>query len=341
MARPDGTPPLPEEYRGRSQSYVKHLVLSAYLERAAMVILSAWPDFVFVDGFSGPWRNSRPDLSDTSFGIAVRELRAARANWAVQNRQRQVRCVFVERRAEAYARLRQASNTIKDMEVTPLRGQFEDHIDEIKRIAGRSFTLTFVDPTGWSFDLQKLAPLLRRKPGEVLVNFMYEHFRRFIEDKRSEIRSSQDRAFGGAAWRNRYASLLAQGLNKEEAALEVFKFQLRKVCDFDFVGSARIRHPTARRTHFYLVYGTRSLKGLVEFRRAEKEALRGEEALRVQAQDHAQVDRTGQTSMFSALEATGAPDLPDPRREEQPRLEAWLKRALDKKSFPFIPFTHA
>lgn len=285
---------LPEEYRGRAQSYVKHRVLQEYLQRAAMVILSAWPDFVFVDGFSGPWGNSRTDLSDTSFGIAVEKLREARANWAAHNKNRNVRCVFVERRAAAFARLKQAANTVGDFDVTPLRGQFEDHIAEIRRIAGRSFTLTFVDPTGWSFDLKKLAPLLRRKPGEVLVNFMYEHFRRFIDDKRPEIRESQDRAFGGSGWRDRYAGLLAQGLDKEEAVLEVFKHQLRKTCDFDFVASARIRHPLASKTHFYLVYGTRHLKGLVEFRKAEKEALHVEEGYRMQAQIHAREDRTGQ-----------------------------------------------
>jgi len=221
------------------------------------------------------------------------------------------------------------------MDVAPLKGQFEDHIGEITRIADRSFTLTFVDPTGWSFDLQKLAPLLRRKPGEVLVNFMYEHFRRFLEDKRPNITESRDRALGGSGWRQRYASLLAQGLDKEEAALEVFKHQLRQVCDFEFVASARIRHPLVSKTHFYLVYGTRSLKGLVEFRKAEKEALQGEEAFRIQARAHAREDKTGQRSMFGALETIAVPSLPDPREEDHAKLGVWLKRALERQPYDY------
>ena len=326
---------LPVEYRKRAQSYVKHLVLKEYLGRAAMVILSAWPDFVFVDGFSGPWRNSRDDLSDTSFGIAVEKLRQARANWAAHGKQTDVRCVFVERRANAFARLQRAASAVSEFKVTPLKGQFEDHIGEITRIAGRSFTLTFVDPTGWSFDLQKLAPLLKRRPGEVLVNFMYEHFRRFIEDKRDDIIQSQDRALGGSDWRSRYANLLAQGLEKEEAALEVFKHQLRKVCEFDCVASARIRHPLASKTHFYLVYGTRNLKGLIEFRKAEKEALQGEEAFRIQAQAHAREDKTGQVPLFGALDAIAVPSLPDPRKEDQARLILWLERAIQKQPYDY------
>jgi hypothetical protein len=232
-------------------------------------------------------------------------------------------------------RLSEATKNVADLQITPLHGQFEDHIDEIRRISGRSFTLTFVDPTGWSFDLQKLAPLLRRKPGEVLVNFMYEHFRRFIDDKRAGIRESQDRAFGGSDWRDRYAMLIRQGLDKEDAVLEVFKYQLKKVCAFDYVASARIRHPIASKTHFYLVYGTRHLQGLVEFRKAEKLAILGEEDFRMQAQTHAREDRTGQSSLLGALDAATPSKARDPRAEEHVALEEWLSRTVAKKPYPY------
>lgn len=164
---------LPQEYRGRAQTFVKHAVLRNYLGRAAMTLLSKWDDFVFIDGFSGPWRNASQDYSDTSFGIAINRLREARSNWRAHGRASKVRCVFVERREAAFKRLQAATQSIDDMECTPLSGLFEDHIDRIGSIVGRNaFTLTFVDPTGWSFDLQRLAPLLQRRPGEVLVNFM-------------------------------------------------------------------------------------------------------------------------------------------------------------------------
>jgi len=327
---------LPQEYRGRAQTFVKHQVLRHYLDRAAMTLLSGWDDFVFIDGFSGPWRNARPDFSDTSFGIAIERLRTARANWAVQGKVKSVRCVFVEQREDAFNRLQDAANSQSDLKCIALHGHFEDHIESIRRFSGpKAFTLTFVDPTGWSFDLQRLAPLLKRRPGEVLVNFMYEHFRRFIEDQRPDIRASQDRAFGGPGWRKRYADLLEQGLGREEAVLEVFKFQLRKVCEFDFVGSARVRHPLKSQTHFYLVYGTRHLKGLVKFRDAEKEALRSEESYRMQSRDHAIEDRTGQQTLFGAADVDGKNAPTDPRKDDRLRLNSWLVRVVSQKTLDY------
>lgn len=327
---------LPEAYRGRAQSFVKHEVLRHYLDRASMTLLSAWEDFVFIDGFSGPWKNASDDYSDTSFGIAIDRLRRARSNWQANGKSPNVRCVFVERRAAAFNKLQAAATAVTDMKCTPLHGQLEDHIGRIGDVAGnKAFTLTFVDPTGWSFDLQKLAPLLQRKPGEVLVNFMYEHFRRFIDDQRPDIRASQDRAFGGPGWRDRYTALLSQGVGKEEAVLETFKYQLKTVCGFDFVASARIRHPLKSQTHFYLVYGTRHLKGLVKFRDAEKEALRSEEAYRCQAQEHNLQDRTGQGSLFGGGEVFVGNTLADPRREDHVALEQWLRRTIQLKVYEY------
>lgn len=326
---------LPEAYRGRAQSFVKHEVLRHYLDRAAMTLLSAWDDFVFIDGFSGPWKNASDDYSDTSFGIAIDRLRRAKSNWQANGKSPSVRCVFVERRGAAFTKLQAAATAVTDVKCTPLHGQLEDHITRIGDVAGnKAFTLTFVDPTGWSFDLQRLAPLLQRKPGEVLVNFMYEHFRRFIDHQRPDIRASQDRAFGGPGWRDRYTALLAQGVGKEEAVLETFKYQLRKVCGFDFVASARIRHPLKSQTHFYLVYGTRHFKGLVKFRDAEKEAMRSEEAYRCQAQEHNLQDRTGQQPLFGGEVFVGN-TFADPRKDDHFALEQWLRRTVQLQTYEY------
>ncbi len=47
----------PEFYRGREQTYLKHFFLEKYLERVAWNILSFRDEFVYVDGFSGPWKS--------------------------------------------------------------------------------------------------------------------------------------------------------------------------------------------------------------------------------------------------------------------------------------------
>ena len=67
-----------EFYRDREQTYAKHWFLEKYLERVAYNILSHRDDFVYVDGFSGPWRSEDETYEDTSFMIAVNQLRKVR-----------------------------------------------------------------------------------------------------------------------------------------------------------------------------------------------------------------------------------------------------------------------
>ena len=62
-------------YEGREQSLVKHLILRRYLRRFAFIIGSHWSSITYVDCFSGPWRSRSDQFADTSFGIAIHELR--------------------------------------------------------------------------------------------------------------------------------------------------------------------------------------------------------------------------------------------------------------------------
>lgn len=158
--------PVPPAYRGREQTLVKHILLRDYLERVAWNILSFKSDFVFVDGFSGPWKHVSDDYSDTSFGIAIEKLRKVKAGFAAKGERKSLRCVFVEKRTAAFLKLTEAAASASDLDAKALPGTFEDQVDDVLRIVGRGFALTFVDPTGWSFDLKKLAPLLSISQGK-------------------------------------------------------------------------------------------------------------------------------------------------------------------------------
>ena len=296
MAQP---PVLPREYHDREQTFVKHIILRGYLQKVAYNILSAWDDFTFVDGFSGPWEARSEEFADTSFGIAIRELREVRESFRLRGKTKCLRCVFVEKEAEPFERLNGAAGGAADLHARAIHGTFEDNIPEVRRYVGSSFALTFVDPTGWSIDLSRIAPLLRQR-GEVLINFMYEHFKRFVEDERPEIRASYDKPFGGLPWRKMIDEEMSNGLSKEEAILEVFKTAVKEVCGFDYVASARIRHHKLDKSHFYLVYGTRHQKGLEVFRQVERTALSAEEFFRIEAKDRA-ISATGQQGLFEDL----------------------------------------
>ena len=269
------------------------------MQKVAYNILSAWDDFTFVDGFSGPWEARSEEFADTSFGIAIRELREVRESFRLRGKTKCLRCVFVEKEAEPFERLNGAAGGAADLHARAIHGTFEDNIPEVRRYVGSSFALTFVDPTGWSIDLSRIAPLLRQR-GEVLINFMYEHFKRFVEDERPEIRASYDKPFGGLPWRKMIDEEMSNGLSKEEAILEVFKTAVKEVCGFDYVASARIRHRKLDKSHFYLVYGTRQQKGLEVFRQVERTALSAEEFFRIEAKDRA-ISATGQQGLFEDL----------------------------------------
>jgi hypothetical protein len=218
------------------------------------------------------------------------------------------------------------------LETKALPGRFEEQVGEVRRYVGNDFSLTFIDPTGWSFDLQALAPLLQHCPGEVLVNFMYEHFNRFLDDKRADIRASQVLPFGDPNWRVRLSELMAGGLSREEGVLELFRTQLKKVGGFDYVLSTRIRHRLAEKAHFYLVYGTRHEKGLVEFRNVEKKAMAAEEQCRIEARQEDRASRTNQAPLFAALEIDRPKSLEELRQPEIERARRWLEGRLASAS---------
>lgn len=332
------TPPkldaLPSQYRGREQTFIKHLILRRYLETVARHILWFQQEFVFVDGFSGPWAAASQNYEDTSFGIAMRLLRKVRDELkANHQRDRRVRCIFVEKGARAFGRLSEAVRAASYIDARAIRGRFEDSVDEILPQIASAFALISIDPKGWSFDLRKLGPLLRHRPSEVIVNFMFEHINRFLDDQRPGIRASYVLPFGDPNWRSRFDALQASGLGREEAVLELFREQLKAVGQFDYVLSARVRRSTAERSHFYLVYGTRNRKGLIEFRRVEKQALEAEENSRIEARH----DRRTSRSRQGLLRVETAQPLDRIRAPEVQRAADWLQGQIRHlQSLPYV-----
>lgn len=69
-------------YYRREQSQIKHEVLKKYLERFAHIVGMWAKGLIYVDAFSGPWNSVDPNLSHSSFAIAVNQLRIARSTVA-------------------------------------------------------------------------------------------------------------------------------------------------------------------------------------------------------------------------------------------------------------------
>jgi three-Cys-motif partner protein len=274
---------IPEAYQGREQTYVKHYFLRTYLERVLFVTLSPqsrFNEFVYVDGFSGPWKSQDEGYRDTSFAIAIERLAAVRAKCKAMNRLVKVRCVFVEESGKVHE-LQAAVNRITDMEIKVYHGKFEAKIAEILEWIGPSpstFVLTFVDPKGWSVDLAAIAPLLARRPGEVIYNFMYSFLHRFPDHPDEKVRLSYELPLG-KDWRNK----LDSSIPFDEGVLKLFTENLKAAGGFVDVLKVTVQKPTVDMPHFYLFYGTRHRKGVIEFRSAQRNTSAEEARVRHEA----------------------------------------------------------
>ncbi|MBI3451859.1 MAG: three-Cys-motif partner protein TcmP, partial [Rhodospirillales bacterium] len=233
-----------ENYGGREQTFAKHFFLDRYLERVAYNLFASqsFDVFTYVDGFSGPWQSANEKREDTSFVIALNKLRGVRNGLSRQGRRIKIRCLFIEKDRQAFQELEKVIGEYpRDIEIQVICGEFENQIATITNFIDKTFSFVFIDPTGWTgFGLDIIRPLLQLR-GEILINFMFDEINRFLDDSRSEIRTSYDRLFGGGGWRDEIREgEKIYGMRREDAVLHVYQERLRKAGNFEHVTSTRI-----------------------------------------------------------------------------------------------------
>ncbi|MBL8240984.1 MAG: three-Cys-motif partner protein TcmP [Bryobacterales bacterium] len=315
-----------EHYKDRPQTYLKHFFLEQYLETVAYHIGFSQPDFVFVDGFSGPWRATDAELRDTSFSIAIQKLQSVSQGLKKCGKNPRIRCLFVEQRPKSFRSLEEAVRDRAGVETRAINGAFEDNIGAIAEFVGSSFSLVFIDPTGWNVPLNTIRPLLCRRKTEVIVNFMWEFANRFTNSPDEKILSTFDEFFGSRDWRN----VLSSSENREETAVSYYCEQVRRAGGFEHVVSTKIQKHLADRTYFHLVYATNHLKGLRKFRDVENALIHEQDEVRLISEQNRRVERSHQPELFGATEAVKEnpsvlAELQDRRAEAQRRLIGMLQ----------------
>src|SRR5262249_55090860 len=148
------------------------------------------------------------------------------------------------------------------------------------------------------FALDSIEPLLKREPGEVLINFMTSHIRRFIDSPNEMTEESFVRLFGSRHFKAKIQSLPKE--KREEAAVEEYCRIVRRRGAFKYVYPAIILHPEIDRTHFHLIYLTRHIRGIEVFKSIEKNAMGFMESVRAEAQQRKRVRRSHQQELFEA-----------------------------------------
>lgn len=319
---------MEDPYEGREQSAAKHEILRTYLQRLAFKV--AWGPrgartINYVDAFAGPWESKQESLDDTSPSIALRTLLDVRRSLAARGVNIEVRGFFVSRTLRGVAQLQRLEHRFPDAKIEIVKGTFEEALPAAQAFASGGqapFTFVFIDPTGWKgFSMQKIAPLLKIGRGEVLINFMLEHIRRFADHNDASLLASIEDLFGDTHFRDEW-----QGTSGEERDDLIVAAYCRRIAargDFKHCASTPIFQPTKDREYFRLVYATRSDVGLVTFREVETKGLAKQKQTRTKVKGEKRVEQSGQGEMFTA-------DVMQPSRTyEDLTRERHLNRALN------------
>ncbi|MER9629615.1 three-Cys-motif partner protein TcmP [Mesorhizobium sp. M0296] len=325
-------------YRDREQTQAKHIILRKYLQTLAFKLLhGGHRTLTYVDGFSGPWESQTADYSDTSFMIAINVLKDVQKQMLAQGKRKVIRCFFVEEKASSYSKLEEIvmkhHDPANDFYVHTFHGRFEDAVDEIMKVVGMSFALTFIDPTGWTgYEFDKISRIMKHRPGEVLLNYMFDFINRFTAWDNPKIAASFDGILG-KDWK---ARIEASPLARDEAVQAIFAEEFKKAGNFTYVLSTPIEK-LADRTHFCIVYGSRNVKGLEAYREVEYSAMKEHGMRRLEAKQALQEEKSGQTSMFAVSALHTVPPIDHQVAEYREQAKVWLQDELKEnaRAFPF------
>jgi len=327
-------------YKGKEQTYLKHLVLENYLERLSWIIgFGSDYGICYVDGFSGPWKSASEDYGDTSIRISLDILSKTKSGLQERGKSVKFKCIFVEKEEEQFNELKSIlmQHPRSGIEAHPLHGEFEDLIDEVLSEAEGFFTLFFIDPSGWTgYGLKNIGPIVSRPKSEVLINFMFDYVNRFLKpDIDQSIARSFDGLFGDTGWRGQ----IPEGRSREDAILSYYKECLRKIGGYQYVVNTPILKPTEDRTYYYLIYATHHHKGLRTFKEVEAKMQPQQQRIRKEAIYEKELSRTRQESLFGSQIVDTESTYIRHRRRKLIDLERLLEEMLHRQpTFSFRDF---
>ena len=304
---------VPQEYRGRPQSLLKHRVLREYVNSWALKVgsvsakLNRAIDLWYVDCFAGPWGTGRDDLQDTSVAIGVRALESAVSIWQEKGHQVSGSAIFIgknEKAADQLSRFIDANPS--PVNRTVMVGTFGDRVLEIEGKLRKDPAFIFVDPTGWKgADMEYIARLANERWRDVMINVMYEHLNRWVNDPREFLRE-QMRGFFGLA-----DAELAANLGKSDL-IEFYRQRLKSACGLKYAADVAIPFLDKQRTYFHLVVGGNHSK-VLEVLRSVEDMIVGDEAARLREAVKSEKEASSGQTAFAGLLSSPNPHQKDRR----------------------------
>jgi len=306
-----------DDYKGREQSYVKHVLLEGYLEALVHKTASRYSHIVYVDGFAGPWQSANEKFSDTSFGIGLDALRRAKASWKKIGRNVHMSAFLVERNQAAFGQLATLPPKYPDVAIKPYKGDFIQTIPQIlKDIPADAFAFFLIDPKGWRIPLNNLQPLLAREKSEVIFNFMFEFINRAASMKDEKLVTGLNELMPFGDWREKLES--ATTSDERKAVLtDAFSKSLLQLGQYKYICETEILRPTKDRPLYSLFYATRHDTGIEVFRDCQVRALEEQSKTRAVTKVGDAEKKTGQTELFHSLHDMAREDDVSPLLETQ------------------------
>ncbi|MBU4316451.1 MAG: three-Cys-motif partner protein TcmP [Proteobacteria bacterium] len=293
---------VPEKYRNREQTYVKHCLLQTYLERLFMIIGQSQSIIRYVDCFSGPWNEQDENLQDTSIGISIETMRKCRDGLKRMGKEVAFEALFIEKNKQAFQKLQShlKSDMSPNINATALNGEFYELREKILDWCGQNdFTFFFIDPKGWKkvVEIPTLEMLLKRPNSEFLINFMYDfllrtHPQESFQDDMREIFGEIPETEGMAPEQ------------KESHLIKLYRRNLKRIAPsrggVPRTAHVAVLYPVRDRSLYHLVYLTRHAKGIQVFMEASEKLEIVQKKARAQAKQEYRETRTHQIEMFPA-----------------------------------------
>lgn len=283
-------------YQDREQSGIKHYAIRLYLDAAARILGSAW-DIKYVDCCAGPWNSTDPNYRDTSFGIAFEVLKATRAELSTRSRVPSIECLFIEKEPAPFEQLRAFAQQRNSSEIK-LRAEnwdFVERIDEIVRYCStrRTFSFILIDPWGWKLaGISQISPLLKLKPGEVVINLMSSFITRFVNDPATDLSDLLGEDFPELR--------TLSGTELEFAVVRKYCELVKREGSFSYVCALPVMKPDSDAFNFYLIYATRHPKGVEVFKSVERRTEEQTHLVRADVQLRQRQEKSGNFELFAA-----------------------------------------
>jgi three-Cys-motif partner protein len=318
------------DYKGREQSYVKHVFLERYLETLVHKTASSYPHIVFVDGFAGPWQSANEKFEDTSFGIALNALRRAKASWK-DRRAVRMSAFLVERDPDAYRKLAQIPVQYPDISIKTYPADFLTVLPQILTdIPADAFAFFLIDPKGWRIRLNSLAALLGRPNSEVIFNFMFDFINRAASIQEPAVVSGLNELIPYGDWRTELAEAeraRPDSVTPDERKailIQAFSGCLARLGKYTYVAETTILRPLKDRPLYCLFYATRHPKGIEVFRDCQVQALTAQSKTRAATKVRHAETSSGQREIFESLHDMGPDELTSFLQSEREAAEKTL-----------------